>query len=388
MPNFLINGTKLELGDDIDTSAPLQIQSVPRPYTVTFHSGAGPGARLAKEMLKHPAPLLLVDQWVFERYLQHEPGLDKVARFVVHATEEKKCIGTVLEIVDFLNQRSASKTSMLFAVGGGIIQDLAAFSAYIYKRGVPWTLVPTTLLAQGDSSVGGKTALNHVQTKNLLALFSAPRRIITDTGFLSSLTESDWSSGGGEILRLCITGGERSLQELERGIDGFLNRDLEATTRLIRVALAVKKAVVEFDEFELDTRRSMNYGHSFGHALEALTDFKIMHGIGVALGILVENEISHLRCLLPLEQRDRIMILANRIISEPVWTVFREVRLDGVLDLLKRDKKAEGPVLKLATLARVGRIDFIDLPLDADGEAEVSVAYNSVVLALTALRHA
>jgi len=388
MPNFLIHGTRLELGDDIDTSAPLQIQSVPRPYTVTFHSGAGSGARLASEILKHPAPLLLVDQWVFERYLRHEPGLDRVARFVVHATEDKKSIETVLEIVDFLNQQSASKTSMLFAVGGGIIQDLAAFSAYMYKRGIPWTLVPTTLLAQGDSSVGGKTALNHGQTKNLLALFSAPRRIITDTGFLLSLTESDWLSGGGEILRLCITGGERSLQELERSIDGFLNRDMEATTRLIRGALAVKKAVVEFDEFELDTRRSMNYGHSFGHALEALTDFKIAHGIGVTLGILVENEISYLRGVLTPEQRDRIMVLANRIISEPAWAIFRQVRLDGILNLLKRDKKAEGPVLKLATLAQVGRIDFIDLPLAADGESEVSAAYNGVVLALSALRHA
>ena len=387
MTSFIINGTKLELGDDIDTTAPLQIQSIPRPYKVTFHSGPGAGGRLAQEMLKQPAPLLLVDQWVFDRYLQQEPGLDNVARFVVPATEDKKSIGTVLEIVDFLKQQGASKTTMLFAVGGGIIQDLAAFSAYMFKRGIPWTFVPTTLLAQGDSSVGGKTAVNHGQTKNLLGLFSAPRRIITDTGFLPSLTEPDWLSGGGELLRLCITGGERSLQELERNIEGFLSRELEVTTRLIRVALAVKKVVVEFDEFELDARRSMNYGHSFGHALEALTDFKIVHGIGVALGILVENEISYIRGALPQAQRERIMVLANRLISEPVWTIFRHVRMDGVLDLLKRDKKAEGPILKLATLAHVGKIDFIDLPLDASGEGEVRAAYNSVVLALTALRN-
>lgn len=309
-------------------------------------------------------------------------------RFLVPATEENKAIQTVLEIVDFLEKNGASKTSMLYVVGGGIIQDLGAFSAYMFKRGIPWTFVPTTLLAQGDSSVGGKTALNHRQTKNLLALFSAPRRIITDTGFLTTLSDADWLSGGGEILRLCITGGEQSLKELERGVASFVRRDLDVTTHLIRVSLTVKKAVVEFDEFELDTRRSMNYGHSFGHALEALTDYRIVHGIGVALGILVENEISYLRGILPKEQRDRILLLTNQIVSDHVWNIFQHASMDGVLDLLKRDKKAEGPVLKLATLAHIGRIDFVDLRLDTTGEAEVRQAYASVIQAMTALRNA
>ena len=277
---------------------------------------------------------------------------------------------------------------MLFAAGGGIIQDLAAFSAYMFKRGIPWTFVPTTLLAQGDSSVGGKTALNYRQTKNLLALFSAPKRIITDTDFLSTLSIDDWLSGGGEILRLCITGGEQSLSELEQGIAAFIHRDLTVTTHLIRVSLRIKKAVVEFDEFELDIRRSMNYGHSFGHALEALTNYRIAHGIGVALGILVENEISYLRGILPQSQRDRILALTNHLISDRVWEIFRQANLDGVIDLLKRDKKAEGAVLKLATIARVGQIVFIDLNLDASGEFEIRKANRSVLEKLAKIRNA
>lgn len=388
MASFLINGVTLEQGNQINANEPLQIRSVPRPYTVSFHSGDGAGKRLSDEVLKHPAPLLLVDQWVFDNYLAQHPGLASVPRFVVPANEEKKSIETVLEIVDFLEKQGASKTSTLFAVGGGIIQDLGAFSAYMYKRGIPWIFVPTTLLAQGDSSVGGKTALNHRHTKNLLALFSAPRRIITDTGFLTTLSNEDWLSGGGEILRLCITGGEPSLQELERGVSAFVRRDLDVTTHLIRVSLAVKKAVVEFDEFELDTRRSMNYGHSFGHALEALTDYKIMHGIGVALGILVENELSYLRGILPKLQRDRILTLTNQIVTDHVWNIFRQASMGGILELLKRDKKAEGPVLKLATLTHIGRIDFVDLRLDTTGEAEVRKAYASVIDALSAIRNA
>jgi len=388
MTSFLINGVKLELGKTVTTDEDLHIRSVPRPYTVTFHSGSGAGKRLREEILKASSPLLLADQWIYDNYLAKELELKEVPRFLVPATEENKAIQTVLEIVEFFDGNGASKTSMLYVVGGGTIQDLGAFSAYMFKRGIPWTFVPTTLLAQSDSSVGGKTALNYRQTKNLLALFSAPRRIITDIGFLSTLSDADWLSGGGEILRLCITGGEHSLKEFERGVAGFVRRDLDVTTHLIRVSLTVKKAVVEFDEFELDTRRSMNYGHSFGHALEVLTDYRIVHGIGVALGILVENEISYLRSILPKEQRDRILLLANQIVSDHVWNIFQNGSTDGVLDLLKRDKKVEGPVLKLATLAHIGRIDFVDLRLDTTGEAEIRQAYASVIQAMTALRNA
>jgi len=388
MQSFLINGAELVLGAFINTQEALKILSVPRPYQVEFQSGEGAGERIRDDMLGHASPLLLVDQWVFNNYLKNQVDIKRVPSFIVPAVEQSKSIDTVLEIVSFLEKNCATKNTMLYAVGGGVVQDLAAFSAYIYKRGIPWTFVPTTLLAQGDSCVGGKTALNHKQTKNLLALFSAPRRIITDTGFLTTLTHEDWLSGGGEILRLCITGGEASLLELERGMNAFLARDLVVTTHLIRTSLAVKKAVVEFDEFELDARRSMNYGHSFGHALEALTEFKIHHGTGVVFGILVENEISFKRGVLALQQRDRIISLANQIISNDVFDIFRNASMDGVTELLKRDKKAEGPVLKLASLTRIGQIDFVDLPLNAQGETEVRQAYSSVVQSLSELRHA
>ena len=388
MCSFIINGSKLEMIEQIDTSTALQIRSVPRPYSVTFHSGAGAGERVTNELIKQPAPMLLVDQWVFENYLKGQPDINRIPTFLVSATEEEKSIESVLKIIDFLEENDASRASMLFAVGGGIIQDLGAFAAYLYKRGIPWTFVPTTLLAQGDSSVGGKTAINHRRTKNLLGLFSAPRRIIIDTGFLATLSDDHWLSGGGEILRLCITGGEHTLQQLEQGISHFVRRDLEITTQLIRVALTTKKSVVEFDEFEIDIRRSMNYGHSVGHALEALTDYQISHGIGVALGIMVENEISYRRGILPAAPRDRILQLANQIVSDHVWNMFRHANLDGILDLLKRDKKTEGPILKLATLAHIGHIDFLDLQLNASGEAEVRSAYANVLNAIGALRNA
>jgi 3-dehydroquinate synthase len=365
-----------------------KISSSPRPYTMTFRSGTGAGARLAQDISQHARPLLLIDRSVYLLYLKDQPQIANVPRFELDVNEGIKNIHSVLEIVDFMERNNTSRTSMLFAVGGGIVQDLAAFASYMYKRGIPWTFVPTTLLAQGDSSVGGKTALNHKDTKNLLALFSAPRRIITDTGFLSTLPDQDWYSGAGEIFRLCITGGEQSLQILEQLAPALLQHDLEHTTDLIRVALIVKKAVVEFDEFELDIRRSMNYGHSFGHALESLANYRIPHGVGVTIGILVENEISFRRGALSQGERDRLLRLGNLLVPATSWSIFQELSLDGILDLLKRDKKTEGAVLKLATLKRIGHITFMDLHMDPHGEEEVKAAATSVVQEIDALRNA
>jgi 3-dehydroquinate synthase len=388
MGTFQIQGVTLVAHESDRETAELRISSSPRPYTVTFQSGAGAGSRLAQDILRHAAPLLLVDKNLYALYMKDQAEIAHVPRFELDVNEGIKNIHSVLEIVDFLERNNASKSSMLFAVGGGIVQDLAAFASYMYKRGIPWTFVPTTLLAQGDSSVGGKTALNHKETKNLLALFSAPRRIITDTGFLSTLPDEDWYSGAGEIFRLCVTGGDRSLQELERLAPALLQHDLARTTDLIRTALTVKKAVVEHDEFELDIRRSMNYGHSFGHALEALANYRIAHGVGVTIGMLVENEISYLRGTLGLEERNRLLQLGSQLISTSSWGIFQSLSLNGILDLLKRDKKTEGAVLKLATLKRIGQIEFIDLRMDSQGEAEVKAAATSVIQAIGERRNA
>lgn len=354
------------------------VDSRPRPYRLDIGASAAPGAELAREIATHKAPLLLIDDTILRLYFPAgEPAA--VPTLTVTATENAKEIGSVFDIIDFLERNGATKSSMLYVVGGGILQDLGAFSAYMYKRGLPWTFVPTTLLAQGDSCVGGKTALNYKRTKNLLGLFSAPRRVIIDTGFLRTLPRGDVMSGAGEIFRLCITGGIDFLKVFAAELPAFLAGDAAATSRLIAASLSAKRAIVEFDEFELDIRRSMNYGHSFGHALEALAEYRIPHGVGVTIGILVENQIAHQRGLLPAGERDWMFELGRQIVPSDIWATFAATPLDGVLDLLKRDKKTEGAVLKLATLERIGQMRFIDLPLDAGGEAELRQAVRVVL---------
>ena len=358
------------------------VKSVPRPYSLEFFVDGAPGERLAKDIKNQKSPLLVIDSRIKELYFGGVSDISSIPTLEIVATEEVKEISTVLEIIDFLERNGATKSSMLYVVGGGILQDLGAFSGAMYKRGLPWTFVPTTLLAQADSCVGGKTALNYKRTKNLLALFSAPRRVIIDTGFLKTLPKSDILSGAGEIFRLCITGGQDFLNVFAAELPSFLKDDPDATSRMIAASLSAKRAVVEFDEFELDIRRSMNYGHSFGHALEALSNYRIPHGVGVTIGILVENQIAHQRSMLSVDERDLLLGLGRQIIPSDSLETFANTSLDGVLDLLKRDKKAEGAILKLATLESIGQMRFIDFALDASGEGELRQAVQTVLASI------
>jgi 3-dehydroquinate synthase len=358
------------------------VKSVPRPYPLEFFVDGVPGERLAKDIKNQKSPLLVIDSRIKELYFGGVSDISSIPTLEIVATEEVKEISTVLEIIEFLERNGATKSSMLYVVGGGILQDLGAFSGAMYKRGLPWTFVPTTLLAQADSCVGGKTALNYKRTKNLLALFSAPRRVIIDTGFLKTLPKSDILSGAGEIFRLCITGGQDFLNVFAAELPSFLKDAPDATSRMIATSLSAKRAVVEFDEFELDIRRSMNYGHSFGHALEALSNYRIPHGVGVTIGILVENQIAHQRSMLSVDERDLLLGLGRQIIPSESLETFANTSLDGVLDLLKRDKKAEGAILKLATLASIGQMRFIDLALDTSGEKELRQAVETVLASI------
>jgi 3-dehydroquinate synthase len=187
-------------------------------------------------------------------------------------------------------------------------------------------------------------------------------------------------SGGGEIYRLLITGGHVGFDIFKKYVDQFINGSITATQELVAASLQVKKRIVENDEFEIDVRRSMNYGHSIGHAIEALSEYKIPHGIGVAIGILVENRISFNRGLLSLEQEREMYEVGRKIVPENIWEIFSNLSIEKILPYLASDKKVEGTVLKLATLQEIGKMVFVDLSLNADGMKEVKLAFDDVLL--------
>ena len=220
--------------------------------------------------------------------------------------------------------------------------------------------------------------MNHNGTKNLIALFSAPREIIIDTNFNYTLNEDDIFSGYGEILRLAITGGEEVFLQYKKLIynlisnDSLLKPDKEILDKLIKLSLSVKKSVVEYDEFELNHRKSMNYGHSIGHAIEAMVDFKIPHGQAVALGIMVENELS--RSILDLSS-DTISVIRDivmNIVPKNSLDYFFTLKNSSFVEFLKRDKKVIGSNLKLAIISRIGDMRFIDFSLDEVSDKRIN----------------
>jgi 3-dehydroquinate synthase len=186
-------------------------------------------------------------------------------------------------------------------------------------------------------------------------------------------------SGGGEIFRLLITGGNSGFELFEKYVDDFIDGSIDATQKLVAASLQVKKSIVEHDEFELDIRKSMNYGHSIGHAIEALSGYQIPHGIGVAIGILVENRIAVNRGMLSPEEENRIYTVGKKIVPRDIWKIFCDLEISKILPFLASDKKVEGAILKLATLESVGEMVFVDLSLDQNGLLEVEKAFNEVI---------
>lgn len=368
MARFRIQDVELEATpgglSDSGAERSLRIASVPRPYTVEF-AGQGSASATVEGLIRETAaPLVMIDRKVQALHFAQSDVLSKVPTLVVDAEEQFKTIEGSLAVCEFLQDNKATKSTHFYVIGGGIIQDVGGFAAGIYKRGIPWTYVPTTLLAQGDSGIGAKTGLNYKSTKNLLAIFSAPRRVVIHTGFLDTLSEQDLLSGLGEIFRLHVTGGPEFLNYYEQTIPRYVAGDKTAVEDLVRSALSAKKAIIERDEFEVDLRRCMNYGHSVGHAFEVLCDHTIPHGTAVVIGMLIENQVAISRGILAPEIHQRILAGARPLINDTVRSILSGLKVDSIVDLLARDKKAEAGILKLIVLETVGQIRFIDLPLE------------------------
>jgi 3-dehydroquinate synthase len=278
--------------------------------------------------------------------------------FVVEATEAAKNLETVDEISAWLSSAHADKQSTLVAIGGGIVQDLATFTAAIYFRGIKWIFVPTTLLAMSDSCIGAKCALNVQQHKNQIGLIYAPSQVILFQAFLSTLSDDLIVSGLGEILKLSLTGPNQFFETfIEKA-----NRK-ESAFELALLALKAKQAVIEIDELELDTRRILNYGHSFGHAIEAISKGKISHGQAVVFGIDIINYLGEEWGITPFGVREKVRNVSEAVFPKMDWP--RDPSLPRKLvDELRHDKKIHDGKLVFAILEGVGEISLVPKSLD------------------------
>jgi 3-dehydroquinate synthase len=219
-------------------------------------------------------------------------GLD-ASTIVLPEGERAKSLRSVSAILDALVKARFERGSALVALGGGVIGDLTGFAASIYMRGIPFVQVPTTLVAQVDSSVGGKTGVNHPLGKNLIGTFFQPRLVLVDPDTLRTLPPREWTAGLAEVIKYGVIADEVFFAYLEREMDRLLKLEPEPVGRIIARSCEIKASVVAQDERESDLRRILNYGHTIGHALESLGGYrKLIHGEAVAIGMVQEADLA------------------------------------------------------------------------------------------------
>ena len=310
---------------------------------------------------------LVVDENVLRLHRNLARQVKSFPHLVIMPTEEAKSFERLAPVIDTLISRGFNKGNRLVAVGGGIVQDITAFIASTLFRGVPWLFFPTTLLAQCDSSIGSKTSINFGKYKNQLGTFCPPRRVFIDLAFLDTLDERELRSGLGEMMHYFLVNGDEDLRWADERLDASFH-DRDVLGAMIRRSLEIKKAMVERDEFDEGPRAVFNYGHSFGHALEATTNYAVPHGIAVSFGMDLANCLSSRQGLLPMQTRNRVRQVLARIWDGTV----PDVNDDAFVAALSRDKKNEGAEVKVILTKGAGQMFKTTLSLDSDTRSFMS----------------
>jgi 3-dehydroquinate synthase len=276
----------------------------------------------------------------------------RVTEIVVPDGEQAKGWETLQRVFDALLAARCGRDTLLVALGGGVVGDLAGFAAAVYQRGIDFVQVPTTLLAHVDSSVGGKTAINHPRGKNMIGAFHQPRAVIADLATLDSLPERELRAGIAEVIKHGLALDADFFQWLEQNIDKLLARDRGALAHAVRRSCELKAAIVAADEREAGARALLNLGHTFGHAIEAGTGYGTwLHGEAVAAGMVMAAELS-LR-LGSIDGKDVLRI--RQLVSRAGLPVKAPpLRPEELVALMSVDKKAAKGVTRFVVLDRIG----------------------------------
>lgn len=364
--NFQIQNTKLSVNTNNFLKNNFTVKSFPKNYEVKISNKNFD----FKKKINDKESIIIIDKKIFKIYFSR--GIIRNKKIIkINAQEKEKDLKTINKILNFFVKNNVSKNNKIYAIGGGIIQDLAGYSCAVYKRGLSWVYVPTTFLGMTDSCVGGKVGINFGKAKNLAALFSAPSKVLININYLDTLSKKDLLSGLGEALRLHLTGGNYFVKKFQKDIDGALKFNKKNLINIIKHSLLVKKAVVEEDEYEFDIRRSMNFGHSYGHALEVLCNHSIPHGKAVTIGMCVETILCSKKFKIPKKISELIMSLSIKLLNNEDYKNLRKIDLKKLNLVMLKDKKTLNGIIKLTVPKKLGFIKFYNQKLDKNNINEI-----------------
>jgi 3-dehydroquinate synthase len=348
-------------------SASFRIESANGGYTVDVER------RLFQRLLKPKASdVMIADEWF-------APILSKagITAITVAADETMKSLDAVPALIVKLREIGANRQTRLVALGGGVIQDIAAFIASVYMRGVEWIYVPTTLLAMADSCIGGKSSINVGPYKNLVGTFHPPSSISIDPMLALSLSDEQRVSGLIEAAKICYCRGAASFEEYLAQAPAA-SMPIERLEQIIIASLMAKKWFIETDEFDRGERLLLNFGHTFGHAIEGASHFRIAHGIGVALGILCAIELGQ-QLGRSYAETHRLQVLETHLHSllagvPQLATEVQALSAEEILDRFQSDKKHSTLSYSVILVSESGTTELMKLPKDDKSKEIIKAA--------------
>lgn len=335
----------------------LKIKSKFRDYEVSFVDDFASTLKGYREA----GPFLIIDKNVYEKreeLIRSIFNTDHV--YIIEAIEQNKTMEYCHELLKALIQKNIRKNNILVAIGGGITQDITAFVSSILFRGIEWTFYPTTLLAQADSCIGGKSSINLGEYKNLIGTFYPPSNIFIDMNFLDTLPSEAVKSGIGEMLHFYFIAGSGLSEKLMDNYEKFIDSP-KLLREYIFSSLEIKKKVIEIDEFDKNERNLFNYGHTFGHAIESVSGYAVNHGQAVTMGMDIANYVSF-----RLGYLDESAFKSMRYILSKNIPPFKMdgKGINGYLDALSKDKKNAGRGLTCILAHSYGGVQKVVIPID------------------------
>jgi len=338
-----------------------------RSYPILIGRGLIDQGQWVAEAIRTPKVALITNETVGPLYLERFKGaLDKqgieIQTVVLPDGEAFKTLATLETIFDGMLTAHCDRSTTVVALGGGVIGDMAGFAAATYQRGIDFIQIPTTLLAQVDSSVGGKTAVNHPLGKNMIGAFHQPKLVLADTDTLATLPDRELKAGLAEVIKYGLIRDAGFFDWLEVNIDGLLARDAGLLSEAIERSCANKAQIVAEDETERGVRALLNLGHTFGHAIEAGLGFgEWLHGEAVGAGMVMAARLSERLGHMAKDQADRAVALIARA-GLPI--VGPALGADRYLELMAHDKKVDAGRLRLVLLRAIGDAEiFADIPV-------------------------
>jgi len=337
---------------------PLRVTLGDRAYPIHIGAGLLDDVNMYAPYVASRSVAVITNKVVAPLYLERarralEQAGARVFPVLIDDGEAAKDWASLDRVVDALLAARCGRDAIVVALGGGVVGDLAGFAAAVYQRGIAFIQVPTTLLAQVDSSVGGKTAINHARGKNMVGAFHQPLAVVADVATLDTLPDRELRAGLAEVIKHGFILDPQFVAWLEADLDKLLRRDRAALGHAVRRSCELKAQVVAADERETGLRAILNFGHTFGHAIEAGLGYgKWLHGEAVATGMVMASELSARAGMLSREDAERVRRLIARA-GLPVQGP--NLGIDRYLELMQVDKKASGGKVRFILLDGVGR---------------------------------